>query len=186
MSTSAESPSGNAPSTPRKSRPLLRVVTSAILAGVVLYLVWLRGPFHSKPKPSSQPLRTLSPSAEGAAAFAWLPRFPGAVTEDITNSVNHERVSRSFHFRVPPAASASGDSSSTARSATAPPETGQSPDGGAVRTYYETQLRAAGFTVVVKSDGVLHAESPDGKRILEMTVAASQAGVEGNVAAVEK
>jgi hypothetical protein len=181
----------NDPAAKPKSRPLLRVITSALLAALVIYGVWFRASFRSSPKTrqttAQQHLKTLQPFSE-STAFAWVPHYPGAVTEDISSSVNHDRVSRGFHFRVTIPDHPVGK---------APP-----PDVAAVRTYYETQLRAAGFTVVMKvvpknetangtksapaSDGILHAESSDGKRILELTLATDSAGLQGNVAAVEK
>lgn len=65
------------------------------------------------------------------------------------------------------------------------------PDAGEkVLSFYQSRLRAAGFTVDVKSlgdaGGQLHAEDSGGKRSLDLTAGKAAGGTEAGALAVEK
>ena len=156
----------------RNSR--VRVLLSATLVLAVIYFVRSRQPVASGPD-NSPSFRSDAPSSEGTRRFGWIPSYPGAEIENIRSSQGRGQLSYAYGFVA-----------STKLSN--------------VMNFYETQLRALGFTVVVKDQtknanglaGVqLHAENPDRRRIIDVTMVdstkpGSDAIVEVGVTAQER
>ena len=146
-----------------RKRPLLNtVIRVAILAIVMVFLVRSRNTLFrsSKVPANTQPL--IADDAASGERFTWLPKYPHAQPENIRTVRTHELVSYGFRFHA-------------------------QQDAAHTLAFYETQLRAAGFTVLVKNEtGELHAENPDRRRALDVTVAKIADGTEVGVAAVEK
>ena len=171
VSASAKRPADLEPNPTSKSgrrpRPLLRVVTSAILAAVVIYAVWLRGPFRShKPSSANQPLKTLSPFSE-STAFAWVPHYPGAALENISTKQTRDELTYGFNFRT-------------------------ADDYKQALAFYSQQLQAAGFKVKVNDSGDhggdLHADADSSGRSFDAVAAKvlQGTGTEVGVTAVQR
>lgn len=148
----------------------IRVLLSAVLFGLVLYFVRAHKQGRADlPFSRSSPSKPLLPStaADGTERFKWVPRFPNAQVENVRTGRTSQQASYGYRFHT-------------------------EQDQAAVFSYYETQLRTAGFSVVAKlgnpkdEDGALHAENPDRKRILDVTTAKVPTGLEIGVAAVER
>ena len=98
-----------------------------------------------------------------AARFAWIPAYPGARLEDIRTIQNHDQLAYGYHFQV-------------------------KDEGAAVRKFYESKLRNAGFTVIGKG-GVtgkswdLYAENADLTRSIDVNGNALPEGVSVGVLA---
>ena len=127
----------------------LRVLVSAALLIAVIYFIRSR----QAPAPvSNAPFLSEAPSAEGTGRFAWVPKFLGVELEDIHSSLSHSQLSYAYSFKT----------EETAKNIVA---------------FYETRLRAIGFTVVIKDLGglgaELHAENPDRKRIIDVKAASA-------------
>jgi len=141
------------------------LIRAAILAAIMLYLTRSHSSLFrlSKAPPPDSPSGALvTGDAASGERFAWVPEFAGAQKENIKTVRTHQQVS--FGYRFP-----------------------AKQDEAQVLTFYETRLRALGFTVVKKLEsGELHAESPDRKRIFDVTLGKIPDGTEVGVAAVER
>lgn len=105
-------------------------------------------------------------AADGTDRFAWVPAFPGAEIEDLNTKHTRGQVSHGFSFRT-------------------------DQDFNAVLTFFSGKLKDQGFKVDIKTEdrgGELHANSPDGKRSLELIAAKryTGAGAEIGVTAVQR
>lgn len=107
----------------------------------------------------------LSGGVTSGERFGWLPQPPDGEKEDISTSRSSELISYGYRFHT----------------REDPPQ---------LLAFYETHLRALGFTVVTKSDTAtsytMHAESPDRKRTLDVSAAKLAEGSEASVTAVER
>ena len=118
---------------------------------------------------SKEPFLANAPSSEGGERFGWIPRYPVAELSDIHSRVTHGELNYGFEFRT-------GD------------------DVRKIISFYEERLRAGGFTVLSKDKGGveidLHGESPDRKRIIDITAEQSTdksgSGTGVTVAALQK
>ena len=82
----------------RRINPLLRVMFSAGAAGIIrdsLVVVYKRST-TTPPKADlltpSKPFSTDSPSSEGTNRFAWVPKYPGATTENISSKQTRDEL----------------------------------------------------------------------------------------------
>jgi hypothetical protein len=140
----------------------LRVLVSAALLIAVIFFI--RSRQTPAPVTGSSPLLSEAPSAEGSARFAWVPRYPGAELQNIQSGQSRTQLHYAFDFLV-------ADSTNK------------------IETYYETQLRALGFTIVTKQIGAgmaLHAESEDRKRMIEVKLTTAPQGLQVGVVALQQ
>lgn len=151
----------------RTANPRNRIVFSAAVLAIGLGLVWYQRSHPAAGKASSgkKPFLSQAPSSEGNKSFAWVPAYPGATISGIRTKMTKGELSYGFSFRTP--------------------------DGSEkILSFYESQLRAAGFKVDVKSSGdaggQLHAEDSAGKHSLDLTAAKAAEGTEAGALAVEK
>lgn len=151
----------------RRGSPLVKILLSAAVLGVGVYLVQSRKapkvPEHGVAVAPS--FRSNAPSSEGAKSFAWIPRYPRAEIANIRTRETAKVLSYGFDF--------------------------QSADGpAAIEKFFEDGLRAAGFTVVTRSPSAgetdLHGESPDRKRVIDVGVDQAGSGAIVTVAATEQ
>ncbi|HEV2198582.1 MAG TPA: hypothetical protein VGR73_02080 [Bryobacteraceae bacterium] len=151
----------------RPGNPLVKILLSAALLGIGVYLVQTRGAPKSPARgvavvPS---LRSNAPSSEGSKSFAWIPRYPGANIANIRTRETSKILSYGFEFQ-------SADASA------------------AVAAFFESGLRTAGLTVVTRSPSAgeidLHGESPDRKRLIDVGVDKAPSGATVTVSATEQ
>jgi len=91
-----------------------------------------------------------------------VPQFPDTEKENIRTSRTHEQLSYGYRFRA-------------------------KQDPPSMLAFYETRLRALGFSVVAKNEtGDLHGESPDRKRAIDIVIQKMSDGNEVGVTAVER
>ena len=151
---------------PRASRtnPVARISMSLAILGLALFTVIKYGKAPKK-EPVIPAFRSRSPSSEGNASFAWIPRYPGATVVDIRTRESEADLTYGLEFV----------------SADAPTDIVQ---------YFERALRRAAFTVTTRNPSVdetnIHAESADGKNVLDVGVDKVPSGARVSVAAVEK
>ena len=110
-----------------------------------------------------QPLLTEPPS-ESSNRFAWVPSYPGARLENIRIVQNRDQLGYGYDFQV-------------------------KDEGDKVRSFYESNLKSAGFTVIGKSgpngkSWDLYAENPDRTRSIDVNGNAQPEGVNVGVLAV--
>ena len=151
----------------RRGSPLVKILLSAALLGLGLYLVQTRKAQQSPARgvAVAPSFRSNAPSSEGTKSFAWIPRYPGANVENIRTRETSKVLSYGFEFQ----------------SSDAP---------AAIAAFFENGLRAAGFTVVKRSPGAeetdLHGESPDRKRLIDVGVDKAPSGATVTVSATEQ
>jgi hypothetical protein len=104
-------------------------------------------------------------AAAGASPPAWVPVYPGASTQGAFFSDSKDGSQNTFTFKTKESA-------------------------GKVLTYYQEQLKAAGFTVnvVTATDqgGLVQAEDSSKQRTVTVTAGSSGEGAEGSVTSTEK
>jgi hypothetical protein len=153
----------------RKTNPLLRVMMSLVLVGFAVFVVEYKKattPPKSGAPAASKPFLTDAPSSEGSNRFAWVPKYPGAATENISTKQTRDQLSYGFSFRAPD-------------------------DFKHVLAFYRDQLQGAGFQVEVKDShetgGELHAVADGGGRTLDAIAAKvlQGTGTEVGVTAVQ-
>jgi hypothetical protein len=151
----------------RRGNPLVKILLSAALLGLGVYLVQSRRAPKSPARgvavvPS---FRSSAPSSEGAKSFAWIPRYPRANIANIRTRETSKVLSYGFEFQ----------------SADAP---------AAIAAFFENGLRTAGFTVVARSPSAgetdLHGESPDRKQLIDVGVDKAPSGAMVTVSATEQ
>ena len=164
----------------RKISPLMRVMLSAVLLAFAIFTVqYKKSVPQAKKTPASaaastKPFPSGAPSSEGSTRFAWVPRFPGAIMENINTKQTRDLISYGFSFH-------------TER------------EFGQVLSFYGEELQKEGFKVELKMDaaaaqdkqahengGQLHADSPDGTRSFDVIAAKSASGAEIGVTAVQR
>jgi len=143
---------------------------SAVLVAFAVFVIQFKKS-TAPPKPgapvASKPFMTSAPSSEGANRFAWVPRYPGAIIENINTKQTRDQLSYGFSFRAPD-------------------------DFKHVLGVYRDRLQADGFQVDVKDStgtgGELHAVADGGKRSFDAVVAKvlQGTGTEVGVTAVER
>jgi hypothetical protein len=153
----------------RRINPLLRVMFSVVLLAFAIFVVVYKRS-TTPPKTDlltpSKPFLTDSPSSEGANHFAWVPKYPGATTENISSKQTRDELSYGFNFHSPD-------------------------DFKKVLTFYRDQLQSAGFQVDLKETstaaGELHATAGGGSRTFDAMVAnvSQGTGAEVGVTAVQ-
>ena len=87
----------------RKTNTLLRVVMSAVLLAFVIFVVQYKNstePPKAGAKTPAKPFLSTAPSSEGSNRFAWVPRYPGATTENISTKQTHDQLSYGINFRT--------------------------------------------------------------------------------------
>jgi hypothetical protein len=153
----------------RRINPLLRVMFSVVLLAFAIFVVVFKKSTTSTKADlltPSKPFLTDSPSSEGANRFAWVPKYPGATTENISSKQTRDELSYGFNFHTPD-------------------------DFKKVLTYYRDQLQSAGFQVDLKETttaaGELHAKSDSSNRTFDAIVAnvSQGTGSEVGVTAVQ-
>jgi hypothetical protein len=153
----------------RRINPLLRVMFSVVLLAFAIFAVVYKkstAPTKTDLLIPSKPFLTDSPSSEGANRFAWIPKYPGAVTENISSKQTRDALTYGFNFHAPD-------------------------DFKKVLTYYRDQLQSAGFQVDLKENttaaGELHAATDSKDRTLDAVVAnvSQGTGSEVGVTAVQ-
>jgi hypothetical protein len=104
-------------------------------------------------------------AAAGNTAPAWVPVYPGSSPQGTMATQTKDGSSNTFTFKT-------GDAA------------------GKVLTYYQDQLKSAGFKINLASmgdqGGMVQAEDADKKRTIVVTVGTSAEGTQGSVMAVEK
>jgi hypothetical protein len=104
-------------------------------------------------------------AAAGNTAPAWVPVYPGSSPQGTMATQTKEGSSNTFTFKTSDAA-------------------------GKVLTYYQDQLKSAGFKINLVSSGdqggMVQAEDSDKKRTIIVTVGTSAEGTQASVMAVEK
>ena len=101
--------------------------------------------------------------SDSSNRFAWVPSYPGSQLENIRTVQNGDQVGYGYQFHV-------------------------NDEGTKVRTFYESNLKSAGFTVIGKggTNGKswdLYAESPDRTRSIDVNGNAQPEGVNVGVMA---
>lgn len=128
----------------------------------MIFLVRSRNTLFRSVKVPTNTKPLVAGDAATGERFTWVPKYPDAQAENIRTVRSHELVSYGYRFHA-------------------------KEDAAQALAFYETRLRAAGFTVVTKNDtGELHAENPDRTRALDVTVAKIETGAEVGVAAIER
>ena len=104
-------------------------------------------------------------AAAGASAPAWVPVYPGASTQGAFSSDSKDGSQNTFTFKTKESA-------------------------GKVLTYYQEQLKSAGFTVnvttVTDQGGMVQTEDSAKQRTVTVTAGSSNEGTEGSVTSTEK
>lgn len=154
----------------RRINPLLRVMFSVVLLLFAIFVVVFKRSTTTPAKTDlltpAKPFLTDSPSSEGANRFSWVPKYPGATTENITSKQTRDELTYGFNFHTPD-------------------------DFKKVLTYYRDQLQSAGFRVDLKENtsaaGELHATADSNKRTFDAVVAnvSQGTGSEVGVTAVQ-
>ena len=153
----------------RRINPLLRVMFSVVLLAFAIFVVVFKRsttPTKTDLLTPSKPFLTDSPSSEGANRFAWVPKYPGATTENISSKQTRDELTYGFNFHSPD-------------------------DFKHVLTFYRDQLQSAGFEVDLKESttaaGELHATSGNKDRTLDAIVAnvSQGTGAEVGVTAIQ-
>jgi hypothetical protein len=154
----------------RRINPLLRVMFSVVLLLFAIFVVVYKRSTTTPPKADlltpSKPFLTDSPSSEGTNRFAWVPKYPGATTENISSKQTRDELSYGFNFHTPD-------------------------DFKKVLTFYRDQLQSAGFQVDLKETtsaaGELHAATDSKDRTFDAVVAnvSQGTGSEVGVTAVQ-
>ena len=153
----------------RRINPLLRVMFSVVLLAFAIFVVVYKRsttPTKTDLLTPSKPFLTDSPSSEGGNHFAWVPKYPGATTENINSKQTRDELSYGFNFHTPD-------------------------DFKKVLTFYRDQLQSAGFQVDLKETttaaGELHATSASKDRTFDAVVAnvSQGTGSEVGVTAVQ-
>src|SRR4029079_6797741 len=153
----------------RRINPLLRVMFSVVLLAFAIFVVVYKKsttPTKTDLLTPSKPFLTDSPSSEGGNHFAWVPKYPGATTENINSKQTRDELSYGFNFHTPD-------------------------DFKKVLTFYRDQLQSAGFQVDLKeatsAAGELHAKSDSNNRTLDAVVAnvSQGTGAEVGITAVQ-
>jgi hypothetical protein len=150
----------------RRGNPLLKILLSAAILGVAVYVVQSRKAPKSTARVATVPsFRSSAPSSEGTKSFSWIPRYPGATVANIRTRETSKILTYGFEFE----------------SADAP---------AAIAAFFERGLRTGGFTVVTRTPSAdeidLHGESPDRKRLIDIGVDKASAGAVVTVAATEQ
>jgi hypothetical protein len=137
----------------RRINPLLRVMFSVVLLAFAIFVVVYKkstAPTKTDLLTPSKPFLTDSPSSEGANRFAWVPKYPGATTENISSKQTRDELTYGFNFHSPD-------------------------DFKKVLAYYRDQLQSAGFQVDLKENttaaGELHAATENKDRTFDAVVA---------------
>jgi len=153
----------------RRINPLLRVMFSVVLLAFAIFVVVFKRSTtttNTDLLTPSKPFLTDSPSSEGSNRFAWVPKYPGATTENISSKQTRGELTYGFNFHAPD-------------------------DFKKVLTYYRDQLQSAGFEVDLKENttaaGELHATSGNKDRTFDAIVAnvSQGTGSEVGVTAVQ-
>jgi len=154
----------------RRINPLLRVMFSVVLLLFAIFVVVYKRSTTTPAKTDlltpSKPFFTDSPSSEGANRFAWVPKYPGATTENISSKQTRDELSYGFNFQT-------------------------TDDFKKVLTFYRDQLQSAGFQVDLKETtsaaGELHATADSNNRTFDAVVAnvSQGTGSEVGVTAVQ-
>lgn len=154
----------------RRINPLLRVMFSVVLLALAVFVVvYKKSTTPEKPGAltASKPFLTDSPSSEGGNRFAWVPKYPGATTENISTKQTREELSYGFNFHT-------------------------ADDFKQVMTFYRDRLQSAGFQVDLKETsaaaGELHATADGSNRTFDAVVAkvSQGTGSEVGVTAVQR
>jgi len=126
-----------------RRNPVVRIVLSFAVLGAALFFV-IREGRPPKKVPVAPSFRSRTPSAEGSATFAWIPRYPGAQVQNIRTQETEQELIYGMEFV----------------SSDAPTD---------ITAYFERGLHAAAFTVETKRLGPdeinLHAEGSRGRSI---------------------
>jgi hypothetical protein len=137
----------------RRINPLLRVMFSVVLLAFAIFVVVYKkstAPTKTDLLTPAKPFLTDSPSSEGGNRFAWVPKYPGATTENISSKQTRDELTYGFNFHSPD-------------------------DFKKVLTFYRDQLQSAGFQVDLKENttaaGELHAASGNKDRTIDAVVA---------------
>jgi len=145
----------------RKGNPVVRILFSVLLIGVMFYYVRQQQPASSQ----SRLLPQGSPSEENSVRFAWVPRYPGAEISGIRTQRTADQTTYAFQFEI-------------------------KGDFAPVMNFFESQLKTAGFHVVRKTGGefgaTLHAEDSLGIRWVDITAGKAQEVSEIDVTAVAR
>jgi len=144
------------------------MLSLVLVAFALFVVVYKKSTTSVKPSAlkASNPFLTDAPSSEGSNRFAWVPKYPGATTENISSKQTRDELTYGFNFYTPD-------------------------DLKKVLQFYRDQLQPAGFEVDVKepsdASGELHAAADGGKRTLDATAAkvSQGTGTEVGVTAVQ-
>src|SRR6202035_2079228 len=135
---------------PRKRNTLLRVIMSAVLAAVAIFVVqYKKSTEHPTPGAHGpvKPFLSTAPSSEGSNRFAWVPHYPGASIENINTKQTRDQLTYGFNFRT-------------------------ADDFKQILAFYRAQLEPAGFKVDVKNPGEyggeLHADANSSGRSMDV------------------
>jgi hypothetical protein len=148
----------------RKINFLVLILFTVALIGLTLELLQKqRNPSARDHAVTPKPYLT-EPLSESSNRFAWVPSYPGAQLENIRTVQNRDQLGYGYHFQVKDA-------------------------GAKVRTFYESNLKSAGFTVIGKGGANgnswdLYAENPDRTRSVDVNGNAQPEGVNVGVMAV--
>ena len=151
--------------TPTRKIPIyVRILTSVALMALAFYFVQRQRTSSSRNASATGKLFLAGSPSDAATRFDWIPSYPGAEIEDIQTSRSHDQLAYSFDYHV-------------------------KDDGAKVRAFYETTLRAAGFTVIGKGGATgnswdLYGENPDRTRTIDLNGNAQPEGVRVRVKAV--
>jgi hypothetical protein len=148
----------------RRGNPLVRIVLSLGMLGVMLYIVIRQGKGDKK-VPMIANFRSSAPSAEGDRGFAWIPRYPGAMVTNIRTKETENVLTYGFDF--------------------------QTADGAdAVVKFFEASLRGAGLTVNTRrpsaDEAILVGESRGPTRSIDIAIDKVQTGTLVSVSAQAK
>jgi hypothetical protein len=147
----------------RKNTSWVRILLSAALLGVVIYFVQRQQPMA----PTKRAMKPLPAGAyeDSATRFAWVPRYPDANVDNIRTQRTSDKTVYAYQFEF------------------------QS-DFQPILTYYENQLRGAGFKVERKGSGEvgvgLHAEDANQRRIVDVLASKLKGISEIDVTAAER
>ena len=89
----------------RRGNPVVRILLSLGMLGLMLYIVIREGK-PPKKEPVVANFRSSAPSSEGSRSFAWVPHYPGAVITNIRTKETESVLSYGFEFRTADSADA--------------------------------------------------------------------------------
>jgi hypothetical protein len=149
---------------PRKNTSWVRILLSAALLGVVIYFVQ-RQPPSKLARRQSKPLPVETSPEDITAKFSWVPRYPGAEVDSVRTQHTAEQTVYAFQYEF------QGEFQP-------------------VLTYYEQQLKGAGFKVerkaATETGQALHAEDAGPRRTVDVMASRLKGITEVDVTAAER